>query len=90
MPPLNEKPKAGADRRGRNNRTTRTRRSTAPAVRARPEPDVVDAVDVAYIVTAEIKKKCVIEVIFHLVKTSLKHLCIEMNCEGTSMHLKYI
>lgn len=56
LPPRKEKPKAGAERRGRSNRTTRIRRSTGPAAPACPEPDVVDAVDVAYIVATEIEK----------------------------------
>lgn len=55
LPPRNEKPKAGAARLGRSRRTTRTLRSSGAALRARPEPDVVEAVDVAYIANLEIK-----------------------------------
>ncbi|CAH2268144.1 jg8151 [Pararge aegeria aegeria] len=52
LPPLKEKPKAGAALRGRRSRTTRTRRSAdaVVAVSSAREPDVVvDAVDMAYI-----------------------------------------
>lgn len=57
LPPRKEKPKAGAERRGRSSRTTRIRRSTAPAAPASPEPDVVEAVDVAYIAITKTEKK---------------------------------
>lgn len=54
-PPRTEKPNAGAERRGRNSRTTRTRRSPTPTA-TRPDPDVVDAVDVAYMATLQQSK----------------------------------
>lgn len=44
-PPRSEKPKAGADLRGRTSLTTRTRRSPAAPTR---EDVVVDVVDAAY------------------------------------------